>query len=116
MCCTASVVVKVLLLRYVRNPLILTVTLNQSVTHLDSEIDTAYSLIIASGTSLNLVGQRKTPFLDREKRAGSNAEMSTHVALPWATSSAIALPVAGPFRMPQQECPVHQFYKLRKPC
>lgn len=48
--------------------------------------------------------QQKTPRL--VNRAGSNAEMSTHVAFPLAMSSAIAMPVAGPFRMPQHECPV----------
>ena len=56
--------------------------------------------------SLHLTVQRKMPrFVNR---AGSNAEMSTHVAVPLAMSSAIAIPVAGPFRMPQHECPVHQ--------
>jgi hypothetical protein len=40
------------------------------------------------------------------KRAGSNADRSTLLLLPRTMSSAIASPVAGPFRMPQQECPV----------
>jgi hypothetical protein len=46
--------------------------------------------------------QRRTP----HTRAGSNAEMSRDLLLPCTMSSATACPVAGPFRMPQQLCPV----------
>ena len=48
------------------------------------------------------------PLLVLEKRAGSKALMSRLLAFPLATSSAMTLPVAGPFRMPQQECPAQQ--------
>lgn len=45
-------------------------------------------------------------FLPAVNLAGLNGLRSTMLASPSTTSSATAAPVAGPFRMPQQLCPV----------
>ena len=45
-------------------------------------------------------------FFESHKNYGWKGSMSALEALPFMMSSAMARPVAGPFRIPQQLCPV----------
>ena len=51
---------------------------------------------------------RLTPSVFRISLAGSYGVRSTHCDAPVAIISAKPLPVAGPFKMPQQLCPAHE--------